>query len=372
MAKKPVSLSQSDANALSGFLSPRENPFFVGHEAAQKMLVASFKSNAFPHAWLFNGAQGIGKASLAYHFIRNVFAHNLEQCGDDNLLVPLDKMHPVFVQMATFSHPDMLILQRSLNPKSKAYYTVIRVDEIRALTKFFGFTSGGGGWRFVVVDLAEEMNVNAANALLKILEEPPEKSAFFLISSAANTLPTTILSRCRKLRMFPLGEEDLRRAVKVAFDNAPDHKFPEDETLTYALQKGAGSVRNTLQYSVGNGLALDKQLGTLLARLPDLDYTLVHGLADRVSLKGAEGDFHTVHTLISSWMARQIKTTASGKVNEMHSRLFPKTAITAWALLWQKIHQNKADCLLLNLDKRTHIINLFYEIQEQAKDAIGR
>ena len=371
MAKKPID-NRVDARVLLGFLSPRENPFFIGHEQAQNTLVSAFKSHHFPHAWLLSGVEGIGKASLAFHFMRNVFAHNLEQCGDDNLLVPLDKMDGIFAQIASLSHPDMLVLERSRNPKTKAFYTVIRVDEIRKLNKFFGFTSGGGGWRFVVVDLAEDMNNNAANALLKILEEPPEKSVFFLISSAPNSLPTTILSRCRKLRLFPLAEEDLKRAVSFAFNSSLEHKSPDEEVLSYALQKAQGSVRSALQYSVGNGLALDKQLGTILARLPDIDYSLVHGLADRVTAKGGEDDFQTVHTLISSWMARQIKTTVSHKVNDTHSRLFPHSAITTWASLWQDIHRKKADTLLLNLDKRTHIINLFYAIQEQARDSIGR
>ncbi len=371
MAKKPTD-DRVDLSALSGFLSPRENPFFVGHEHAQNTLVSSFKSNHFPHAWMVTGAEGIGKASLVFHFIRNVFAHNLELCGDNNGLVALDRLDPVFAQVSSLSHPDMLVLQRSRNPKSKAFYSVIRVDDIRALNKFFGFTSAGGGWRFVVVDVADDMNNNAANALLKILEEPPEKSVFFLISSAPNTLPTTILSRCRKLRLFPLGEDDLKRAVQGAFNTSLMHDLPDEEHMTYALQKAQGSVRKALQYAVGNGLALDKQLGTLLARLPDIDYTLVHGLADRVTAKGTEDDFHTVHTLISSWMARQIKTTVHGKINETHSRLFPKTALTSWAELWQDIHRKKAECLLLNLDKRTHIINLFFTIQEQARNSLGR
>ena len=371
MARKPVD-DRTDLSGLQGFLSPRENPVFFGHEKAQQTLISAFKSNHFPHAWIFSGAEGIGKATLAYHFIRNVFSHGLENCGEDGLLVALDRLDPIFVQVSSLSHPDLLVLQRIRNPKSKAFYTVIRVDEIRSLTKFFGFTSGGGGWRFVVVDLAEDMNNNAANALLKILEEPPEKSVFFLISSAPNTLPTTILSRCRKLRMFPLGEEDLKRAVQTGFNNSLEHDVPDEEHLTYALQKAGGSVRKALQYSVGNGLALDKQLGTLLARLPDMDYTLVHGLADRITVRGAEDDFHTVHTLLSSWMARQIRTTVSGKVNETHSRLFPKHTITAWSQLWQEMHQQKADCLLLNLDKRTHIITMFSKIQEQSRDAIGR
>ncbi len=371
MARKPVD-DRTDLSGLLGFLSPRENPGLTGHEEAQQTLVSAFKSNHFPHAWLLSGPEGIGKATLAYHFIRNVFAHGLEKCSGDGQLMALDKLDPVFVQVSSLSHPDLLVLQRIRNPKSKAFYTVIRVDEIRSLTKFFGFTSGGGGWRFVVVDLAEDMNNNAANALLKILEEPPEKSVFFLISSAPTTLPTTILSRCQKLRMFPLLDEDLKRAVQDAFNNSLEHSVPEGEQLTYALQKAGGSVRKALQYSVGNGLALDKQLGTLLARLPNMDYTLVHGLADRITVRGAEDDFQTVHTLLSSWMARQIRTTVSGRVNETHSRLFPRQTITAWSELWQDMHREKAACLLLNLDRRTHIINMFAKIQEQSRDAVGR
>ena len=125
----------------------------------------------------------------------------------------LDRDHPVFRKVAALSHPNLLLIRRSWVEKSKRYSQWIGVEEVRRLRAFLGHSAGEGGWRVVIVDRADELNQNAANALLKALEEPPPKTLFLLISSAEGRLPVTIRSRARTLRVAALGEEDVEKAV---------------------------------------------------------------------------------------------------------------------------------------------------------------
>src|SRR4029077_1816788 len=160
-------------------------------------------------AWLIVGPEGIGKATLAYHFARMVLAEAGERQS-------IDREHPVFRKIAALSHPNLLVIRRAWNEKSKRYAQMIGVDEVRRLRAFLGTTAGEGSWRVVIVDRADELNQNAANALLKALEEPPPRTLFLLISDAEGRLPVTIRSRSRILRVAALGGEDLKKAVRAA------------------------------------------------------------------------------------------------------------------------------------------------------------
>ncbi|MEZ5876153.1 MAG: hypothetical protein R3D30_15520 [Hyphomicrobiales bacterium] len=136
--------------------------------------------------------------------------------------------------MAGLSHPNLLLIRRSWVEKSKRYSQWIGVDEVRRLRAFLGHSAGEDGWRVVVVDRADELNQNAANALLKALEEPPPQTLFLLVSSAEGRLPVTIRSRARTLRLTALGADDLEQAVRAAL--ARDDQKANPETLGLALR----------------------------------------------------------------------------------------------------------------------------------------
>jgi len=174
-------------------IHPAASGRLVGHEAAKRRMLEAVSSGRLHHAWLLSGPRGIGKATLAYRFARFLLAYP-ERVGEtvDNLAVPAD--HPVFHHVAAHAHPDLFVLEREIDPKTGRARAIINVEDVRKTIHFLSMTAAEGGWRVAIIDAADEMNANAANALLKILEEPPEKSILFLVAHApGKLLPTMIL-----------------------------------------------------------------------------------------------------------------------------------------------------------------------------------
>src|SRR3990172_5431915 len=198
MAAERSGAAVSEPDRLAGFSTPREVDGLFGHEAALNEFAGALESGRMHHVWLLVGPEGIGKATLAYSFARSLLAE-----GET-----VDRDHPVFRKVAALAHPNLLLIRRSWVEKSKRYSQWIGVEEVRRLRAFLGHSAGEGGWRVVIVDRADELNQNAANALLKALEEPPPKTPFLLISSAEGRLPVTIRSRTRTLRVAALAEDD--------------------------------------------------------------------------------------------------------------------------------------------------------------------
>src|SRR5258707_92949 len=257
-------------------LHPRETSILAGHREAEAALLNAYRSGRIPHAWLIGGALGIGKATLAYRMARFVLAHRNPLDADvaraETLWV--DPSHPVARQVAAGSHGGLLIMERSLNDKG-VLRTVITVDETRETISFFGSTAAVDGWRVCIVDTVDELNPNAANALLKILEEPPQQSLFLLVSHAPARVLPTILSRCRKLALRPLAISDVisaaAQAAKIAID---------DPALAEAAEAAEGSVARALTLLGGDALKFHQRTAALLATLPRVDPRELHALGD--------------------------------------------------------------------------------------------
>src|SRR3954454_24536493 len=192
---------------------PRETTSFYGHAEAEQALLEAYRAGRMPHAWLIGGPRGIGKATLAYRMARFVFAHPeaTAQSVQNAAQLALPPDHPVARRIAAQGHPDLLALERVADEKGKVPM-FIPVDMVRKTIRFFGSTPGGGGWRVCIVDSADEMNAAGANALLKILEEPPAKSLLLVVSHAPGRLLPTIRSRCRRLVLRALRPEGVCRA----------------------------------------------------------------------------------------------------------------------------------------------------------------
>ncbi len=186
-----------EGDRLAGAPHPRESSTLIGHESVEADLLNAWKANRLPHALLLGGAQGIGKATLAYRLARFVLAGGRSDARD--LSIPQD--HPVSRQVASLSHPDLLVLRRVKGEDQKNISQVIRVADTRRIASFFGSTSAYGGWRVCIVDAIEEMNAESANAILKMLEEPPARSLFILVSHTPGRLLPTIRSRCRHVTL---------------------------------------------------------------------------------------------------------------------------------------------------------------------------
>ena len=260
--------------------APRETTSLYGHTEAEAMLLNAYRSGRIPHAWLIGGAQGIGKATLAYRMARFVLAHPDPSApavqAAQSLYVDAD--HPVARQIAAGSHGGLLTLERTANEKG-VMRTVITVDESRETISFFGSTAAVAGWRVCIVDTVDELNANSANALLKVIEEPPERSLFLLISHAPARVLATIQSRCRKLMLRPLGTDDVVRAASEAAG-----RDAVEPLLRQAAEDAEGSVSRALMLLDGNALGLHQRTGALLDTLPHVDPRALHALGDALGL----------------------------------------------------------------------------------------
>src|SRR6202521_1044427 len=251
---------------------PRQTSLLAGHREAEAALLNAYRTGRIPHAWLIGGTQGIGKATLAYRMARFVLAHRNPLGSDVRRAETLnvDRSDPVARHVAAGAHGGLLTLERTLNDKG-VMRTVITVDETRETISFFGSTAALEGWRVCIVDTVDELNPNAANALLKILEEPPQQSLFLLVSHAPARVLPTILSRCRKLLLRPLGTEDVIRAASQATGIAAD-----DPALSEAAEAADGSVARALTLLGGDAIKLHQRTAALLATLPRGDPRELH------------------------------------------------------------------------------------------------
>ena len=264
-----------EADRLEGFPHPRETKALLGHDVPQAGFAQAFSEARVHHGWLLTGREGIGKATLAYRIARYVLAKPDERGGgtDGPLSVPPESIAQR--QVLALSHPGLLVIRQPWDHKGKRFLSAITVDEVRRLKSFLSHSAGADAWRVVIVDQADELNVNAANALLKSLEEPPPRALFLLVSSEPGRLLTTIRSRCRRLDLAPLEAGPLKVAAQAAMA-AAEQAIPSDEEWTRLLLAAHGSVRRLLGLTQADGAKVATRLLALIGALPKVDWPQVH------------------------------------------------------------------------------------------------
>jgi DNA polymerase III subunit delta' len=334
---------------------PRETTALFGHREAELALLNAYRSGRIPHAWLIGGAQGIGKATLAYRMARFVLAHNNPIASDVQQAETLyvDPADPVARHVGAGAHGGLLTLERTLNDRG-VMRTVITVDETRETISFFGSTAAVEGWRVCIVDTVDELNPNAANALLKILEEPPRQSLFLLVSHAPARVLPTILSRCRKLPLRPLATGDVIRAAAEAANIAI-----EDAALSAAAEAAEGSVARALTLLGGDALKLHQRTAALLATLPRIDPRELHALGD--ALGGTDrAALGTFIDSIDRWVSERLRADeANANAN------LPRLA--RLAEVWEKINRAARDAAEYNLERKPLVFSVFGLLAEATR-----
>jgi len=290
-------LPQSDQ--IEGLCHPRLTEKLIGHEAQKKAFTDAVASGRLHHAWLLTGPRGLGKASFAYQAAGMLLTQNAG--------FGFDAFHPASQRIRQASHGNIRVLNRSWDPSGKKFRANIRVDEVRALTPFFGSSAAEEGPRIVIVDCADDLNVNSANALLKSLEEPPKDGFYFLVAHAPGRLLPTIRSRCRTLAFAPLPDHEVAEIMRHAMPNLSD-----DEARAFA-HLADNSPGRALELALAGGLELFQALIDLFADLPRLDGLMVAGLADDIGAAGQDARFDLTMVLLRGWLRRLAKGAAIGQ-----------------------------------------------------------
>lgn len=363
-----------EPDRIEGAPHPRETQQVFGHKAAEDEFLRAFTSGRLHHGWLVTGPRGVGKATLAWKIARFLLATPQDDGGLFGAPPPpvnldIDPEHPVARHLQQLAEPRLFLVRRGLNDKETALSSVIRVDEVRGLKNFLNLSSVDGGRRAVIIDSADEMNQNAANAVLKILEEPPANVTFFLISHQPFRLLPTIRSRCRELRLNPLSPSDLADALTQAGGET------EPDQATALAELAGGSVGEAFRLTNLDGLALYSQLIGLLRGLPRLDRARALALAELGAGKGSEDRFDLIVTLLDLFLARlsraaalrQLPPEAASGESDLFTRLadHPRAA-QVWAELAQGLSQRARRGKAVNLDPAALLMDMVLKLEETA------
>ena len=323
--------------------SPRENPFLLGHVAAEAVFDDAIQAGRVHHAWLLTGPEGVGKATLAYRFARRLLAGPGAPAGHAN-----DPASLVFRRVAAGTHADLLTIEREWDDKRRRLRSEIVVDSARGVADFLRLTPAEGGWRLVVVDGAEHLNRNAANALLKVLEEPPPRAVLLLTCASPGRLLPTIRSRCRRLRLGELGPADM--------DSVLARCLPDMGTADRAaLAALSGAPGRALALAEEQGVEVAALVGDVLRAAPNLPVLRAYEIADKLARNDA--GFAAFMGLLRDAISAAVRNAARGRADAAQQRLAALRPLAEWGDLWHALTRLQDDTERFNLDKRHAIVS---------------
>lgn len=355
-----------EQDQLDGFTHPRATRALFGHAEGEQTLLNAFRSGHMHHGWLIMGSDGIGKATLAYRAARYFLAAEGDRTGDG---LTVTEGCAADRQITALSHPSLLVIRRNFDTKTKRFPTAITVDEVRRLKGFLARSAEQGSWRVVIVDKADELNLNAANALLKSLEEPPAQTVFFLVSTYPGRLLPTIRSRVRTLQLSALSDEALKSAVAQAFRHSSaeiSHGPPTPSEWDVLRPLAMGSVRRVITLHADKGTELYQRVAKLVSDLPSVDWAAVHSLSDELQSPAAEQKFSLFYEILMDYISRIIRDSASGADTDYArtgARLIGPDRLATWAGLWERVAAEKNEALTLNLDRKALILDIFSKLE---------
>jgi DNA polymerase-3 subunit delta' len=375
-----------EPDQIPGAPHPRDTVDLFGQGAAEAAFLEAFSTGRLHHGWLMTGPRGTGKATLAYRIARFLLSQPLSQeaglFGAPEPVTSLDTdlEHPVYRRMAAGAEPGLFVLKRGgagstdsdiqKNFEAGKYAAEIRVGEVRKLSQFFSMSATDGGRRVVIVDAADEMNVQAANAILKRLEEPPARTTLLLVCHQPTRLLPTIRSRCRELRLSNLSEADMAAALSQAL---PDESF--DQAALAALT--SGSVGEAIRLTNQSGLAIYAELVALLGSLPNLDRDRARRLAEAAAQRGAEDKLDLLIDLIGLALVRLARAGTLGVTPSpeaapgeaaMIARLSPDPRVARnWADLASTVDAKLRHGRGVNLDPAALILDTLRLISQAAR-----
>jgi DNA polymerase III subunit delta' len=340
-------MSEPRADLLDGAIAPAENTVLFGHEEAEAFLAAGYRSGKGHHAILIEGPEGIGKATLAFRFANHVLSQPEPAQSPDRLQAP-DPGSLVSRQIASGASHNLLHLTRPVDEKTGKLKSAITVDEVRRAGRFFGQTSGTGNWRIVIVDAADDLNRNAANAILKILEEPPKRSLFLVLTHAPGRLLPTIRSRCLPLALKPLNDQAMGQAL--------GHLgiLPPPDALPGVLKAARGSVSEAIKLINYGGADIVAAFESILAKEAAPSRREAHKLADVLSGRDAETIFDFFTELVSRHVTAEARASALAGDLDRAERL---------ARLSSDLTERVTIAAAYNLDRKQTVLQILEDIR---------
>ena len=340
-------------------ISPRNNSFLLGQTQAEEVFLTAWKNQTMHHAWILSGPKGIGKATLAYRIARFLlWADESKKNAYNSLNVPEDS--PVFKQVATGSHLDLMVVERDyietdrkkiikaiqkgeapdeeeLSSLKKSAF--IRVDDVRKVNEFLSKTSFNNNWRVVIIDSADDMNKNAANALLKILEEPPAHTVLLLISHNAGMLLPTIRSRCAKL---PLQMLDVNTTASLLRRYRP---HLNEAMISKVAEMCPQSVGQAIMYADLDAVGMYDSLCKIL--YSKQKFSLSELLDFCTEAVTTPDSFDLLQELILKFIRENMPQSQD---------------VEALYACWDETNKMFADCQNINMDKKQMLIKLLTKI----------
>ena len=305
-----------------------------GHDAAQGAFADGLRAGRLHHAWLLTGSPGVGKASLAFRMARQLLSPDAD---------PNDPANPVFRRIAHGSHADVLTIERETDQKTKKLRREVAVDQVRDVAGFLHLTPAEGGWRVVVVDGVETLNRNAANALLKVLEEPPRRAILLMTADAPGRLLPTIRSRCRQLRLDGLAPPEMHDALQVLL---PDL---DEDTRSALMVLGDGSPGRAVALASEGAVVLSGMVRDVLAT-PSLSVSRMYEVAERVTR--TEGGFETFMALLQAGVADAVRGAARSGAAALVRR-----PLAEWGEVWHALGHLQNETERFNLDRRNAVVS---------------
>ena len=340
-------------------LEPKNNTYLIGHEDIEKIFLDAWKNNSLHQAWLISGPKGIGKATFAYKLARFLLSADKEKADTYNSL-DISSSSQVFKQVSTGSNPDFKLLERGylkterqkivkaikdgnymsdeeLGELKKS--SVITVDDVRTVNEFLSKKSADGRWRVVLVDSVDEMNTNSANAILKILEEPPHKTIMLLISHNPSRLLPTIRSRCAKLELKPLAGNIVASLLRRYRPDTTE----DDIKKTVAI--AGGSIGKAIAYIDGNAVRFYEKIYALATAGKNFKTGDMLKFCDEAS--SSDENYELFKELVLKFLSEQAKSL--NKIEET-------------AEVFDKATKTFVETEALNLDKRQAIMCIMVAI----------
>lgn len=344
-------MSAVEAEEVAEAPHPRETQELFGHAEAERTLLDAYRSGRIPHAWLISGPRGIGKATLAYRMARFVLAHPDPRSAAVQAAhsLAVDPQHVVARRIAAQAQGDLLVLERTVGDRGKLRQD-IAVDDVRRSVSFFGSTAGEGGWRIAIVDAVDELNAFGANALLKVVEEPPARALLLLVSHSRGLVLPTIRSRCRLLNLRPLASADVARAAAAALGREPD-----EAEIVEAATLAEGSVGRALSMLDGPALALRQRLLQLLNGLPEADPMALHALGEAMAGTDPQS-LATFVDAVNAWLSTRI----AGASQE-------RARIARLAEVWEKVNRAAMEAEIFNLERKPLVFSVFGLLADTAR-----